>query len=185
MSQTIANVTDATKRDFYKQALGAKREIEKIAAEMRSANGKYRSILKAAEAAGVSADAITYTLKNRHLDREDLASVERDRVRMMALSGVWPKIQTELFAVSTAPVDNPAETTIEVAYDHGHQCGVKGEARTINPHPAGTEHWDAWERGWLLGQTKNVPGRTRAAAKPRGRGKLKLVEAPVEPLFGE
>jgi ribosome modulation factor len=144
------------KRDYYKKALRAKQEAEKAAEIYKAANGEYRAVLKAAKGAGVSSEAIAYALKVRHLDKDDLMAAERDKARMLALSGVWPTIQEDFFNLLTPSPDLENETTIDMAYDNGHQCGLKAESRSINPHVPSTEKWDAWDRGWLTGQGGNV-----------------------------
>jgi hypothetical protein len=187
MPELIRNVTDATLKDFYKQAVSAKQEMEKISEEMRSATGRYRAVLKAAKNAGIDPDDITYAVKLRHLDRSDLIRQERGRARMVQVSGLWPKIQMELFSTDTPLIQPTADDSVEVAYDNGHKCGVKGELRTINPYSPGTEQWAEFDRGWSVGQEKNAPGKGRKRGKSPA---LKLVEPPpdepppVEPLFG-
>lgn len=181
------NVTDATMRDFYKKALAAKQEVEQYAELMKSANGRYRAVLKAGKAAGIDPDAITHALRVRHLDRSELIHKEREQARMMAVSGLWPNMQMEMFSDEAPSIKGTDEDSIEVAYDNGHKCGVKGELRTINPYAPGTEQWAEFDRGWSAGQTKNVPGKARIR---KSKADLKLVEKPpadgageVEPLF--
>ncbi len=159
----------------------------------KSAKGRYGAVLKAAKAAGIDTDDITANIKLRHLDRNVLIQKERSRARMMAVCGLWPKIQGELFAKETPQAAPTVEDTVETAYDRGHQCGVKGELRTVNPYNAGTEQWAEFDRGWSVGQEKNVPGRHRAKATKR-KANLKLVggdaaldaegpEPPLDPLI--
>jgi hypothetical protein len=188
----VHNVTDATLRDFYKRAVSAKQEVEEMAELTKAANGRYRAILKAAKAAGIDPDDITDTVKVRHMDRADLIAKERSRARMMAVVGIWPKIQVELFAQHAPVSEATAEDAADVAYDRGHHCGVKGELRTINPYNAGTEQWAEFDRGWSVGQEKNVPGKGRLKGKGKGKANLKVVgeeepetppDAPVPPLF--
>jgi ribosome modulation factor len=151
-----SNVTDEVSRDYYKKALRTKQEVERTAEIAKTAVAEHRLVLKAAKAAGVSNKAIIYALSVRHLDKDVLIQNERAKARMLALSGVWPSIQEDFFNILTPPADLQNETTIDMAYDNGHQCGIKGENRSINPHHQGTEKWDAWDRGWLTGQGSNV-----------------------------
>ena len=192
MAEVASNVTDATIKEFYKKAVTAQQEVDGLVEQVNAARGRYRAVLKAAKAAGLDPDDISSNVKIRHMDRAELIRKERGRMRVLAVVGLWPKVQLELFGTD-APVMRPtAEDGADAAYDKGHQCGVKGEARTINPYPPGTEQWSEFDRGWSVGQEKNVPGKGRLRAKKDGN--LKLVpkpeaapeEAPPpEPLFEE
>jgi len=161
------NVPDETYRHYYKEALKVQQEVERIQELLKAAKDTLNGVLKVADGAGVPKDAIKYALKVRLLDKDDLIAEERAKARMMALSGVWPSIQTDFFGTMGEPADLTNETTIDMAYDHGHTCGVKGENRTINPHHHGTEKWDAWDRGWLTGQGNNVEKLAPKGSKKR------------------
>jgi ribosome modulation factor len=195
---TGSNVPDDVKKDFYKKALRAKQEAEKAAEIYKAANADYRLVLKAAKKAGVSSEAIAYALAARLIDKDELIALEREKARMLALSGVWPSIQEDFFDRLTPGVDLTNETTIEVSYDNGHTCGIKGENRSLNPHHTGTEKWDAWDRGWLQGQGTNVEKLSKAP-RPKKQTKHEAaaalaaaeaappgeVSADDEPLFTE
>lgn len=178
-----SNVTDEVSRDYYKKALKTKQEVERTAEIAKAAIAEHRLVLKAAKAAGVDQEAITYALKVRHLDKDILIQAERSKARMLALSGVWPSIQEDFFNILTPPADLHNETTIDMAYDNGHQCGIKGENRSINPHHQGTEKWDAWDRGWLTGQGNNVEklgsGRSKKPTKKDLAAAIAATEVPT------
>jgi hypothetical protein len=181
-----SNVTDETKRGYYKKALKAKQEAEKAAEIYKAANAEYRLVLKAAKGAGVSSEAIAYALSVRHLDNDALREAERDKARMLALSGIWPTIQEDFFNLLIPSPDLHNETTVDMAYDAGHQCGIKGENRSINPYIPATEKWDAWDRGWLTGQGGNVEkltpnGRTKRMTKKEQAEAFAQAEVHHEP----
>jgi ribosome modulation factor len=187
-----SNVTDATIRDFYKKAVSAKQEMEQISEALKSATGRYRVILKGAKAAGIDPDDIVYAVKVRHMDRGDLVRQERGKARVMRITGLWPKIQTELFSTDAPTTGAREDDTIEVAYDNGHRCGVTGEQRAINPYSPGSEQWAEFDRGWSVGQEKFTPAKgAKAKGVKKGKANLKLVADPtdmptdsaVEPLF--
>ena len=180
--QSGHNVPDNEKQKYYRLALRAMQEVEKAKEASKAAVGAYRQVLKNAKAAGVMPEAIAYVLKCRNLDADELAQQEREICRMLALSGVWPSIQDDLFASYLPKVDLTAETTAEVAYDHGHTCGVKGENRDLNPHVPGTDQWDAWDRGWLTGQGDNV---AKMPSAKRGRGRPKKETTADDPAESE
>lgn len=149
------NITDETRKIFWRESVRAQQAIDEAAEVLKAAKDVLNSVLKNAEAAGLQKRAIKDALKLRLVDRDVLIAEERDRARFLALSGIWPSIQTDMFA-SLTPIDLTAETTAEVAFDNGHRCGLKGESRSINPHVPATEQYDAWDRGWLQGQGSNV-----------------------------
>lgn len=162
------NVTDATRRQFYKGALKAQQAIDEAAEILSAAKSVLKSILKNAKAEGIIPSAITNALKLRTMDKDDLILEQREHARFLALSGIWPSIQTDFFSALVPAPDLTAETTVDVAFDNGHTCGVKGENRDINPHVPATEQWEAWDRGWLQGQGSNVEklgGRKRMTKK--------------------
>lgn len=156
------NMTDELRREFYTKALHAQQEIDRLAELMKSAKSSISAVYKDAEKSGVSKKAIQDVLRMRNVDLDILRVQERERARMLAVSGVWPSIQEDFFDRLTPPADLTQEVTLEVAYDNGHTCGVKGENRDINPHAPGTERWEAWDRGWLIGQAKNAPNQAPA-----------------------
>lgn len=189
LSSAATNVTDSTKREFFRKALSAKQDLEAAQREAKAASGHYRSILKDAKKAGVSTDAITFALASRHMESDDLLKEQQERMRMLALSGIMPTIQTTLFATfdtTEAEIKGAAnEINADRAYDDGFFGGNGGKNRDTNPHIQGSEEFDAWDRGWLLGQEKIVrsmaPKETKAR-KPR-KGKLtvegRMVAEPV------
>lgn len=191
-SLPASNVTDATIRDFYKKAVSAKQEMEEIAEAQKAATGRYRAVLKNAKAAGIDPDDIVYAVKIRHMDRAELVQRERGKARIIRVTGLWPKIQAELFSSDTPTTGAREDDTIEVAYDNGHRCGLTAEVREINPYPPGSELWAEFDRGWSVGHEGLVASK---GGKPKGgkKGKanLKLVDppadaapgGPVEPLF--
>ena len=159
------NVTDQTKREFFNNALVAKRELDEAMQAAASARGVLRATYKAAKAAGVSSDAIARALKVATTDADEIAAEERDYLDMLRVSGIWTGAQRELFPVENlapAHIVNPA-----LAYDEGVKAGKAGHSRTGNRHEAGGEEYDAWDRGWLLGQRANLP---KQAPVPDGAG---------------
>lgn len=184
-----SNTTDETKRHYYKQALKAQQVVEEAQEVLKGAKDVLNNVLKVAGENGVNKAAIKFALKARLLDKDELVHEQREIARMLALSGIWPSIQTDFFADLKPPVDLTAETTADVAYDNGHTCGVKGENRTLNPHVPATEQYDAWDRGWLTGQGANVEKLVPAATRKGRKGKETepATDVPaaeiVEPLF--
>ena len=175
LSAKSNNTTDATKREYYSKALSARQLLEAAQREVKTLNGQYRAVLKDAKTAGVTTDALTFALKARNIDPDELFAQQRDRIRMLALSGVMPTIQADLFKAvgSEAAPSGPeaAHNAAERSYDDGFFRGNAGDNRSLNNHPPGSEPWEAWDRGWIAGQAQIVNNRSSAVPRIPRKGK--------------
>lgn len=178
LSAPATNVTDATRMDYFRRALKAKQNLESAELEARSLRGMYRSTLKDAKNAGVTPDEITFALAMRYQDPDEILIQQRNRIRMLALSGIMPTIQQDMFGgpehTITLSDDEKEKIAAARAYDDGYFRGNNGDARVMNPSLQGTETFDAWERGWIAGQAKIVHSmapRIKAPRTPR-KGKV-------------
>lgn len=162
IEHTTSNVTDETRTEFWRKALQAKQEHEKALELAKSAGGIYRSVLKAAKKAGVDHEAIAHVLSMRFADPDLILAKQRETVRMLAISGVMPRIQTDLFAAlglePSLSEEEMAKVEVERAYENGTKAGSEGENRTVNGFPPGSELFDAFDRGWIAGQEGLVKG---------------------------
>jgi len=179
-----SNVTDQTRKEYYKRALKSQQEIDNQKEILKACEDDLKAVLKGAKAAGVSEVAIKAALKARNRDRDELIKEQQDIARMMAISGVWPSIQVDMFSGYTTPVVQAEETTVDVAYDQGHTAGVKGENRTVNGYVPGTEQFEAWDRGWITGQSGNVERLIPAERSKKHAQKLAAID-PENPLFSD
>lgn len=174
-SLSASNVSDATRLDYFRKALKAKQQLEQAQGEVKAANGVYRAVLKDAKKAGVTPDELTFALAARHIDSDELLLQERNRIRMLAISGVMPTIQDDLFETMKIEVsaEDQEAVTAELAYDDGVKSGANGKTRSFNPHFQGSDKYDAWDRGWIAGQKTIADGMPSAkkARTPR-KGKL-------------
>lgn len=150
------NCPDSVQRDFYRQALVARIGLEAAQATVRQKSGSYRSILGAAKKAGVNTAALTHALNVRFLDPDDVLRDERDKLKMLDLSGFLPGIREKLLGrgleVEEATTNEAHETAMIIAVDRGTAAGAKGASRDANPYRAGTEYHVQWTEGWLAGQ---------------------------------
>lgn len=158
--QDGSNCTDETRRQFYREALIAKIGVESAAATVKAKTGEYRNVLKAAKKAakkaGVDPDAIARTLKLRFQDEEELVIQVREELKMLDLAGVIPNIKDKLLArldVQELTASEQAQISLDRAYDAGVFDGRSGAMRHANPFTPGTDLYDTWDRGWLVGQT--------------------------------
>jgi hypothetical protein len=146
-----ANFTDKTWLEFYKKALTAKQTLELAQEIASSANGVYRGVLKAARKAGVDSSVIAQVLGERMQDQDEITARQQAYIRLRVLAGVFtPTKQDDLLAGAQKGGDIDAAR----AYDDGLFAGSKGENRGNNKHHAGSEEFDAWDRGWLDGQKR-------------------------------
>lgn len=171
---STSNVTDDTRNNFFRKALKAKQIHEDLVTQAKSANSAFRSVLKDGKKAGVDPEDITFVLAVRNMDTDVLLAKLQGQVRMLEITGIMPNIQQDLFGgpeinVSAAAT---AEITADLAYEDGVAAGAAGVTRTLNKHIQGSELHDAWDRGWIQGQTKIADGMKSArVAKPR-KGKV-------------
>jgi hypothetical protein len=183
-SLQATNVTDDTKLEYFRDAERAYQDVEAAQREVKSAMGTYRGILKRAKKAGVSTEAITFTLQARRLDHDDLKKREQEKARMMALAGVWPSIDQDLFKDFKPTKDIIAREKDAIlasrAYDDGVFHGNEGKNRTLNPHLQGSEAFDAWDRGWIAGQAKIVRERLSPKETVKAPRKGKVTAAAKE-----
>jgi len=149
------NCTDETRLDFYKQALIAKIAHESAAATAGKKLAQYRSVLKEAAKAGVDSEAIANQLKVRFQDPDDVLRAERERLKMMELTGFIPGLLDKLTDGYNVyqPTRKEQETLkAAVAYDEGHYAGRRGHSVDGNPHSPGSQGYVRWREGWHDGQ---------------------------------
>lgn len=152
---SASNCTDETKREFYRKALIAKIALESAQAAAKQKNGEYRNILKDAKKAGIDPDAITATLAARFQDEDVLVLKLREHLKMLDLGGVVPNVVDKILSrlhIEEPTANEAHQISIDRAYDDGAFSGREGDHRENNPHVAGSDLYDAWDRGWLVGQ---------------------------------
>lgn len=149
------NCSDETRREFYRKALMAKIGLEGAQATAKTKNAEYRNVLKDAKKAGCNSTAIAKALAARFLDEDTLVIELREELKMLDLSGVVPRIVDKILArldIEEPTRNEQHQMTVDRAFDGGCFDGRSGMPRDANGFAPGTEQWDAWERGWLMGQ---------------------------------
>lgn len=170
------NVSDGTILEFWDKAVAAKAEADRKKAEFDSANGVFRTILKAADKAGVPKAALLWRLSKRN---EDVADIDRHTAwcnRVARLTNLPIGAQLGLFEqdgttitvaaavdkaliasrengdgpISSVPPRNAAYTTEELtdAAWAGEEAAKGGQPRNTCPHEFGTPLADRWYVGW-------------------------------------
>jgi ribosome modulation factor len=206
MSDQPTNCPDETYRDAYLEALTQKIAEEKAKEAHSSALGAYRATLKRWGKLGVDTEAVAFALAHRWDDEEELVLAERNKLRMLQLSGKVPNIRNRLLKNLTIqePTTNEANDLAKAkAADLGTQSGINGISRDANPYLPGTELHVHWIEGWLSGQRvianrmeQNAqadepevstdepqadPDGSDAAPARRGRGRPRKSAAAVQP----
>jgi len=172
MANLSANVTNKTIADFYRECLPHHRELQAAQDVVRSITGRLRAVYKRAKEAGVNEKAIARLLKERLQDPDEVTKELHDYVRARALIGAMPTEQMEMFVdlLRTESDEETAESlTRERVWDDGYFEGNQGHNRDTNPHVAGSDHFDTWDRGWIAGQEKIVAGMAPKTKGKRGR----------------
>lgn len=148
-------VHDAVYRSFYRKCLVTKIAHESALSEAKSKLGEHRSLLKDAKKAGVDTDALSHSLAARLQDPDEVVIRERNKLRMLGLSGVLNFDQiSEITGVkiSDASEEEQAEIDMGRAAERGYHAGKNNGAREDNPHPQGSENYVSWDKAWLQAQ---------------------------------
>jgi len=150
-----SNCSDEFKRQSYREALILKIAAESAQETARGKLGSYRSYLKEAAKKGVPSDAITFALAKRFEDPDLIVVEQRERLKMLELSGFLPgiidKIMTRMDIIEPTAKEEE-ESQVLIAYDRGHLAGRSGHKRDNNPYPPGSLGYVKWADGWRGGQ---------------------------------
>lgn len=149
------NTSDSTKREAYLEALRAKIAVESAKSAMDKKTAEYRGVLKKYKKLGVNTDAVTYALAVRMEDPDEVFIRERERLRLLDLSGFLPDIKdrlTERLDVEEATSHEDNQLALAKAYDLGSKTGRSGITRDANPYLPGTQLFVEWVSGWMAGQ---------------------------------
>lgn len=161
-------------------ALMAKQEI------VKKANGSYRAELKeCAKIMGIESRILVRALKAKDLEPADIEREEKQFHTVCIAMGL-PLLD---YAAALRPAPKKAKAgaseqdAVVDAHNDGLAAGKGGKNRTDNPHPPGSKLEDAWAKGWIVGQSANVPnGKAPAAKERRPRAKKNTAAAPGLPL---
>lgn len=150
-----ANCTDETKRQAYREALVLKIAVESAQEVAKSKLGAYRAYLKEAGKRGVSTVAITNAIALRMEDPDLVLIEEREKLKMLDLSGFLPGIMDKLvdrYSVQEPTHNEEEENHILIAYDRGVFAGRKGHEKDGGPYTPGTLGHVKWIEGYNVGQ---------------------------------
>ena len=153
--QNGSNCSDETKRHAYREALILQIAVESAQDVAKSKLGAYRAYLKEAGKRGVSTDAIAFALQCRFEDPDLVLIEQRERLKMLDLSGFLPGIRDKLLSrmdVQEPTANEEEESQVLIAYDRGHLAGRSGHSRDENPYPPGSLGHVKFVSGWLHGQ---------------------------------
>lgn len=152
-----SNVADDTFREFCAKALREKSALDAIKTKHSEQNGRYRSVLKDAEKAGVPSKALTTWLANKDVDADILLAEQRAYLRVARLMGM--PIGTQL-SFEDAPASDAASTDRGVmqerAYQAGLTAGKAAETFDAERYPNDPDCQTRYEQGWHDGQDEHV-----------------------------
>lgn len=150
-----ANCTDETRRTVYREALILMIAFESAKEVANSKQGRYRAYLKESAKLGVSIESVTNAIAHRMDDAELLVVAERERLKMLELSGSHPNLFAKIadrYDVQEPTHNEEEENHILIAYDRGVLAGRKGHERDGNPYTPGTLGHVKWIAGYNSGQ---------------------------------
>lgn len=178
----LGSAADDVVKDVYERALKAKLAAEKAVkdaepykAEIKSAEGVFRAVLKDGKKKGVDPDDILWRLAQRARSPEEIDKETKRRNRLAFLTGLPIGTQLGIFehgdTIATA-IENAAQgDPAEVALNLGREAGKAGKPQSTCPYAEGTPQHESWLDGWAAEQKKLAlgVGRGRKGASAEAR----------------
>lgn len=150
------NVTDETRVEALASLTATFNAQREASEEARVLKAEHADNLKRWKARGIRLNPIKKVIKERFEDPADVLADLHEETRLRALTNM-PNIQQDLVAL-WAPVEVPEDKKAELDRmrwrDDGAFAGREGQPRDRNPHQAGSDAYDCWDRGWLEDQTR-------------------------------
>lgn len=150
------SVTDATLVAALGACAATYAAQEEAAEAAKTARSAHSNELKKWKKQGVPLEPLKKAIKDRFLDPAEVLAELHMYVRLRALQNM-PSIQQDLAALWT-DIDLPNETKAEIDRqrwrDDGSFSARQGQPRDSNPHQAGSEAHQQWDRGWLNDQDR-------------------------------
>lgn len=172
-----SNVPDAIVQKFIREISGAKETLD-------SANGEYRSVLKAAKEAGIDQKQLLVAMADARRDPEQVALDDRNHARYRALLNM-PVHQMEMFGGGgdQAPPEKtlvdgePTDHQLWEATEAGKRAAKTGGDVNDGPaHPALAKAWAAgFKRGLqMLARDMAPDAKVASTRKKRENGRAHL-----------
>lgn len=144
MTDTPTNVSPETMIEAFTEWCRARREIE-------TATAKARNVLKKAKAKGIETDHFPQLKALMSLTETERNAGFVGLFRYLGWLNIPLGVQLDMFEAT------PSGTALHMlnemqSEEAGHSAGKRGDKKSSNPHPAGTPHFVAWERGYEAGQ---------------------------------
>lgn len=171
----IPNVTPAEFLKHYRLIGDAKREMDRITEELRSARGQYRSALKIAKKHGVNQAMLIEAMRIHTIaDEAEVAMEFRDLGRYLRYLNSPLGSQFSLFddGAADVPTDVRREHEDWEAHEQGYRAAQGGVPIEECPHPAGSELAQVWSLGHAKGSKVAADFQAGNPAEPtRRRGR--------------
>lgn len=166
----LGSAADDVVKDVYDRALKAKLAAEKAAkdaepykAEIKSAEGVFRAVLKDGKKKGVDPDDILWRLAQRNRSPEQIDKETKRRNRLAYLTGLPIGTQISMLglmedgtSIATKLENDAKPDSVEAAHQAGYDAAHAGNGITTNPYPLESEQFDAYERGWGTQQSERA-----------------------------
>jgi len=178
----LGSASDEIVKETYDRALKAKLAAEKAAkdaepykAEIKSAEGVFRAVLKDGKKKGVDPDDILWRLAQRSRSPEEIDKETKRRNRLAFLTNLPIGTQLGMFedgktTIATAIENANSPDGEQAAHQAGYDAGKAGKGITTNPYPLESAAFDAFEKGWGKQQSER-------ALSMGGNGKSKSASA--------
>lgn len=159
----------------YRRVADAKRDMDKVADELKSARGVYRSALKAAKKIGVNQAMLIQAMQIVTVQDEAEVTMDfRDLGRYLRYLNSPIGAQFGLFDDGQVEVSADARSEHDQweANDQGYRAAQAGTPIDQNPWPPGSEIAQMWSLGWKRGKKvvdDVLAGNPAEPVKRRGR----------------
>lgn len=159
----------------YRRVADAKRDMDKVADELKSARGVYRSALKAAKKIGVNQAMLIQAMQIVTVQDEAEVTMDfRDLGRYLRYLNSPIGAQFGLFDDGQVEVSADARSEHDQweANEQGYRAAQAGTPIDQNPWPPGSEIAQMWSLGWKRGKKvvdDVLAGNPAEPVKRRGR----------------
>lgn len=146
------NVTDATRIQALQECTESFILLQDAAEAAKKMRAEHSNRLKKWKSNGLNLEALKRAVKDRLIDPEDILKELHEYTRLRAVQNM-PNIQQDLAELwnmrGALDIDAELEAQRTRWRDDGALAGRQGIPREENPHEAGSEAYECYDKGWL------------------------------------
>lgn len=158
--ETGSNLSNQQIHEIVRRAVDAHSEVERCKDKTKIANKGLAAILKDAKRAGIHPDSVRWYLNNKDRDPSEIDAETRERNTIARVEkfpigtqlGLFEDGQTVAKKITTDGGHDRDD--LKRVRSDGEVAGTTGKNQTSNPWPLNSPAFNAWDEGWIAGQTK-------------------------------